>query len=997
MQQLGTRTLTVDGVTVFADHADPLQFWYLPAPVALARRPDNSGAFTFIKYRPAAVAGGAKGGGFAMFEVNLRLPPAVEQRIRGQLAALVRGGEPRLSAVPFDEGTVRCIALDLEGSGGTAAPADAPPGTFRAVEAIRGASIPSLAGDNTAAFSLSLSQEGAIILEQAFTQGTAPVGVVYDLKYTILRPALQVTIKAEFERIWRHFSAGLEAQIYWVRAGIDAAFEKLVAEGAIQIEVIDFTGAADREDKEKWALDFFKDNLLAKWFEPSLTPADVESRMAKPEALDAVLKRAQEMAKPLTGGSAAKMEGGTAAKPAEGGATPATPAERPAAALKEVTRTPEPPPGNHAIAHTAAATGLEERVTVTGPAGWTAKVDDKPAKVDGNAIVIDLPADAKRQIEVRWPASTPTPTPPTPTPPATPATTTETFLLFFDKDKPAVTPGFSPTHPVALSYAGNGADDKRFTAASRVDGKPMPQPGEKLGADRLRAWLETLASPRTVTLEGFASFERFPPGKDPLQPEPEARAARDRSLSQQRVAVARASLRGGALVQSDKATGHDQAKALGTDDDPEWRVVRITGKVAGAAPPPPPPPPPAETTPEVVVRGRLERAAMPAKPDKPEEPKKPDKPETPEKPSTPAGSAGTPALVSFRLKAIATEERKTLTLRYNRTEAVQRTYAPQGFFGLLLADLDDPAKHFVEVDLDDPFFREFEVTVDAPIDFGRIGMVSAQLAIDYGDPGAPATVKHADMVFDPAHPEQKKFTTFMSPALATAYRVAEQFHFAPDAGWDGEKLSYEMPPRDTADRTLVVTPHGVLGFHEVTVVAHRIDATAVERIEVELSLTDPATGWVAARTLTVRAGDAPQLWRVRTSAPVTQGFIYTLVHHLKDGTVLRDDPVQSTAQAVAVDDPFDTALDIRFIPLWDPAQVREVFIDVTYADPPNRIDRFERLSFTGADLAIRPLSLSIRDRTQREFTYRVTLIGTDNRMVQRPPETTRETLVGIPG
>ncbi|MFC7543688.1 hypothetical protein ACFQU2_35420 [Siccirubricoccus deserti] len=126
MQQLGTRTLTVDGVTVFADHADPLQFWYLPAPVALARRPDNSGAFTFIKYRPAAVAGGAKGGGFAMFEVNLRLPPATEQRIRSQLAALVRGGQPRLSAVPFDEGTVRCIALDLEGSGGTAAPADAP-------------------------------------------------------------------------------------------------------------------------------------------------------------------------------------------------------------------------------------------------------------------------------------------------------------------------------------------------------------------------------------------------------------------------------------------------------------------------------------------------------------------------------------------------------------------------------------------------------------------------------------------------------------------------------------------------------------------------------------------------------------------------------------------------------------------------------------------------------------------------------------------------------
>ena len=184
--------------------------------------------------------------------------------------------------VQFDEGTVRCIAPDLEGSGGTAAQ-PAPPGAFRAVEAIRGASVPSLAGDNTAAFSLTLTQEGAIILEKAFSQGTTPVGVIYDLKFTGLRPALNVKITADYEKIFNHFSAGLEAQVYWVKAGIDAGFEKLVSEGVIKIEVIDFIGAEDRQDKENWALDFFKENLLSKWFEPSLTPADMEGRMAKPE------------------------------------------------------------------------------------------------------------------------------------------------------------------------------------------------------------------------------------------------------------------------------------------------------------------------------------------------------------------------------------------------------------------------------------------------------------------------------------------------------------------------------------------------------------------------------------------------------------------------------------------------------------------------------------------------------------------------------------------
>jgi hypothetical protein len=1051
MQQLGTRTLTVDGVTVYADHADPLQFWCLPAPVALGRhQPGNDAAFTFIKFRPAAVAGGAKGGGFLTCEVNLRLPPATEQKILGQLSGLVRGGEPRLAVVPFDSGAVRCIALDLEGPGGTSAP-DAPSGTFRAVEAIHGATTPSLAGDNTAAFSLSLSQGGATILEQAFQQGTAPVGAVYDLKYSILRPALQVTIHADYERIWQHFSVGLEAQVYWVRAGIDVGFEKLVADGAITIEVIDFTSEGDKDQKEKWALDFFKDNLLSKWFEPTLTPADVESRMAQPEALDAVLKRTRDMATPGGGGTAgggqgdgqatakgggpgAGQTGGDASGKAGQAGTPApapppaakpeapAAAARPAAVLKEVTRTPEPPPAGQAIAHQPAADGLQERVTVSGPPGWRATVDSQSATIVDGAIQMDLPAGGRKALEVRWPAA-PAPTPVPPPGPGQPASssTQETFLLFFEKDMPAVVSNFGPAHPVALAYAANTTTDQAFLTKSRVEGRLLPLPSEPRGADRLRAWLATLDSPRTVTLEGHASFEQFAPGKDPIHPEPEGRNARDRSLSLQRLAVGRAALRGGALVQSETARGHDDAKAAGTNDDPDWRVVKIKGRVAApppVAPPGPPgspvggtpapgPPAPAgtATTGQVVIHGVLERPAVTAPTPTPTPTPTPNpsgnKTPNPDSGTTtpaPSGLGGsTPALVSFRLKFVEVTERKTITLRYNRTEAVQRTYAPQGFFGLLLGDLTDPSKHFVEVDLDDPFFRTFEVSVEAPVAYDRIGLSSIQVALDYGDPGAPASMKHDDMIFEAANPGRRSFTTFMSPALATAYRVSEQYHFRDDAGWDAEHTSYERPARDTADRTLVVNPHDMLGFLEVQVMPHRIDPGAVERIDVELSVTDPATGWVARRTITLRAGDAPQTWRARTAAPVTDGYTYRLVHHLLDGTVVQDDPVQTLAQTVAVDDPFDAAIEMLFIPLWDTVRVREVFVDVTYADPANRIERVERLTFTGADTAPRQLRLSIRDRKLRDFTYRVTLVGSDNSMTQRAPLTTRETLVGLPG
>ena len=319
MLQFGSKTFTTDGITVFTDHADPLQFWYLPAPVSLAhRQPDDRVDFTFIKYKSAA-ANSTKGGGFLMFESSLHLPKAAESKIMGILSGMVSGGEPRLTPAQFDEGKVRCIALNLEGAGGTTAQ-PAPEGAFRVVEAIHGAATPSLGGDNVAAFSLELSQEGAIIVEQAFEQGATPVGVVYDLKYTGLTPALHVKIEADYSRIYDHFSAGLEGQYAWFRLGIDAGFEKLVQDGAIHIEVIDYSGAGDKSEKEKWALDFFKDKLMADWFEPTLTPGQEIGGGAQPEGLDAVIERAKKLADQATGSNQASQ--GNNGSGSAGGSTP---------------------------------------------------------------------------------------------------------------------------------------------------------------------------------------------------------------------------------------------------------------------------------------------------------------------------------------------------------------------------------------------------------------------------------------------------------------------------------------------------------------------------------------------------------------------------------------------------------------------------------------------------------------------------------------------------
>ena len=82
--------------------------------------------------------------------------------------------------------------------------------------------------------------------------------MIYDLKYSGMRPAFNVRITANFKQIFTHFSASADGQRGFVRAGIDAGFERLTRSGAIKIEVLDFTNSAENETRIKEALDFFK-------------------------------------------------------------------------------------------------------------------------------------------------------------------------------------------------------------------------------------------------------------------------------------------------------------------------------------------------------------------------------------------------------------------------------------------------------------------------------------------------------------------------------------------------------------------------------------------------------------------------------------------------------------------------------------------------------------------------------------------------------------------
>src|SRR5581483_10939496 len=381
------------------------------------------------------------------------------------------------------------------------------------------ASVPSLWGDNNAVFSLTLSQEGATIVEQAFQQRATPIGVIYDLRFTGIRPSLDVKITVDYKRVYDQFSASISGQYYWFRGSIDVQIETLRQTGAIQIEVTNYTDDDDSKKKEDWAIQFFTDKLLNDWFEPTLTLGTLQGGGDLPMPTRAGSMNAPT---PSPTGTHAAMRAIHTAQDAAG-----------AVHFQIMSRDPDPSPAGFDVTHTPAPSGTVERITVTGGRAPRVTVDGVDRPLDASRQVsIDVANGTSHEIVVDDPAG---------------QARQEDFFLFFDFDKPFETwvAGSPGTNANYRSYLANGPNpaDARFTNNSthgtEAPGTTRPQPDPETnvpaphGADGLVAWLNTLADPKNVTVVGHASYEGGTTGASR-----EAQHAHNQRLSGRRIDVA---------------------------------------------------------------------------------------------------------------------------------------------------------------------------------------------------------------------------------------------------------------------------------------------------------------------------------------------------------------------------------------------------------------------------------------------------------------------------
>lgn len=265
--------LIVNGVTIFRDHADHEQLYFMPAAPRLTTLVDPASKkripqFQLIKYR-----GRAGNGGFLNFDCNLGLEQGELEAIRDEARRQLRlRGTPRLAPVPLLDGTVKLMLLGKQT--GDAAEQDTAAPQF--VLKVSHHNKPALYGINQAGFSVALDQEGVSVLEQAMQGEMSPLLVVYSLDYLALRPAYSVRLKVDWDRVQKHFDEHFGANTWFFSADIDKAVDELVDSRAILLEADTFVPEGEDADgvigRRDEALNQVRDMITEAFFEPSLDP-----------------------------------------------------------------------------------------------------------------------------------------------------------------------------------------------------------------------------------------------------------------------------------------------------------------------------------------------------------------------------------------------------------------------------------------------------------------------------------------------------------------------------------------------------------------------------------------------------------------------------------------------------------------------------------------------------------------------------------------------------
>lgn len=303
MLLLDSRTREINGISVFPDHADPEQWYYMPLNPHLTTVRENVLGADVPQFLLIGFRGDAGTGGFLNFDCNL----GASQKQLDDLAREIANAEnlrnkPRIAPVPLEDGGVRLMMLGKASGDVGPTPGAGPQFVLK----IDHSAKPALYGANQASFSVRLDQDGYTVMEQCLAGEILPVAVIYSLDFLGLRPAYNISLKVDWDRVQKHMDQSFSGGNMFFSTEIGKAVDELVETRAIVLEADTFVaesedtkGIIDRRDA---ALAQVRNMITDAFFTASLPPWSPEKKNDFERGLDAISKFASESSARAAGG-----------------------------------------------------------------------------------------------------------------------------------------------------------------------------------------------------------------------------------------------------------------------------------------------------------------------------------------------------------------------------------------------------------------------------------------------------------------------------------------------------------------------------------------------------------------------------------------------------------------------------------------------------------------------------------------------------------------------
>lgn len=266
----------IEGLMLYGDHARADLVYYLPDEIDVLSSAGAADIALQVFFEDAALVGDQADlsesvGAILGLGVRCGVSAGRLDEVRRQLISRLARDDLMLAQPPWERGTVDLLLLDTQATGSdtTAADRDDP-----LVRGVIGSRAPSLAdGELAALFHARLDRRGTALMAAALEGGIGSLaGVLYDLDFNGMSPAVDLRMRADLDRCADAFTVGGGVTVYYVSADVQATFAELQETGVIEIDLV--TEVADPETQKlvDEAVQDFHDTLMRELFRPSVAP-----------------------------------------------------------------------------------------------------------------------------------------------------------------------------------------------------------------------------------------------------------------------------------------------------------------------------------------------------------------------------------------------------------------------------------------------------------------------------------------------------------------------------------------------------------------------------------------------------------------------------------------------------------------------------------------------------------------------------------------------------